>query len=199
MFLWTVVILSAFIAAVFANVKAGHQLEALNIGIPEELWLAMGISTTTLVGSPLILGQKKNQPTNKVAVAQSYNYSVKALEEGDPTTTAAVKTKVEENFVGQVHRNTSAAQARLYDLIRGEEAGNCNVLDLSRLQNLFFTLVLVGAYAATLGAHLIAANNTIDTIPINAFPEINAGFIALLGISHAGYLAAKAVNNQPTG
>jgi hypothetical protein len=39
----------------------------------------------------------------------------------------------------------------LPDLIRGEEVGNASVLDLTRLQNLFFTLILMGAYTANLG------------------------------------------------
>jgi len=199
MFLWTVVILSGFFAAVLANVKSGHQLNALNIAIPEELWLAMGISTTSLVGSPLILSDKKKKKTNLEAVARSYNYDVQALAAGDDSTVNQVKEKANANFTGQLHRNTKPEGARLYDLVRGEETGNCNVLDLSRLQNLFFTLVLVGAYAATLGAHLIAGASKISETAIGSFPGLSAGFVALMGISHAGYLAAKRVDTQPEG
>src|SRR5512139_2560539 len=44
MMLWTIVILSGYLAAALSNVASG-QAEPLSIAIPGELWLAMGIST----------------------------------------------------------------------------------------------------------------------------------------------------------
>jgi hypothetical protein len=82
----------------------------------------------------------------------------------------------------------------LYDLVRGEEVGNADVLDLTRLQNLFFTLILIGSYAVSLGAILKSAKGV-----ISAFPEIGQSNLALLAISHAGYLVSKAVDKQPEG
>ncbi len=67
MFLWTIVILSAFFAAVLANVNAEHYENAVNIAIPKEIWIAMGISVTSLIGSPLILSQKKKKKTNNLS------------------------------------------------------------------------------------------------------------------------------------
>ena len=92
------------------------------------------------------------------------------------------------------------SQARLYDLVSGEEVGNFSVLDLTRLQNLFFTLVLVGAYAATLGNLFAgAAGSSGSGAPITEFPALNASIVALLGSSHGGYLVGKAANKQPKG
>lgn len=81
----------------------------------------------------------------------------------------------------------------------GEETGNANILDFTRLQNLFFTLILVGVYAASLGGLLSEAAKTIELTPIKEFPSLSTAFVALLGISHAGYLVAKGTDKQPEG
>ena len=190
MFLWTVVVLSAFFAAVLANINAGYQFVALDIGIPEELWIAMGISTTSLVASPLILIQRQKQTTKTDASSRTLG-----IKKSDND----AKGQVVKNFIGPLRRNTKPEEARLYDLISGEETSNWNILDLSRLQNLFISLVLVTAYAASLGCYLLKVVNEIGGMPIDKFPELNASFVALLTISHAGYLVGKAVPNQPEG
>lgn len=193
MFLWTVVVLSAYFAAVLANINAGYQLEAFKIGIPEQLWIAMGISTTALVASPLILTEKKKQTTNKDAYLRSLQSQGLVLEK------ETLPDEHKKNIIGQLQRNTKPEDAQLCNLISGEEVSNWNILDLSRLQNLFITLVLVIAYAASLGCYLLKVVNEIGGMPIDKFPELNASFVALLTISHAGYLVGKAVPNQPEG
>lgn len=67
---WTLIILSAFFARALARIKAGAIVpgaigssilaNSLNIGIPWQLWAIVGISVTSLVGSPLILSTKKD-------------------------------------------------------------------------------------------------------------------------------------------
>jgi len=57
MLLWTVVVVTGILAAALANI-AGGQPSPLSIAIPAELWVLMGISTTSLVGSPLIRSPK---------------------------------------------------------------------------------------------------------------------------------------------
>ncbi len=58
MLLWTVLVLSAYLDAALANVGLGAA-EPLAIRVPEALWLAMGVSTTSLVASPLVLQRAK--------------------------------------------------------------------------------------------------------------------------------------------
>jgi hypothetical protein len=60
MVLWTLLILSAFLAAAINNVRGGYS-KPLNIVIPEAVWMLMGISTTSLVGAPLVLAAKRSQ------------------------------------------------------------------------------------------------------------------------------------------
>ena len=178
MFLWTIVVLSAFVTAVFANLHFKHYGEAVAIAIPQELWLAMGISTTSLVGSALILETKKVKEPTEVKLKDLTDRAGVLDNRQDPPT--------------------------LLDLIQGEEVANRDMVDLTRLQNLLFTFVLVGSYMASLGAMFTqlvtpAQGQDIATnFPITAFPSLGSSAIALLTISHAGYLAAKAIDNQPS-
>lgn len=206
MFLWTVVILSAFLTAALSNIRLGDFNTALNIAIPEEVWIAMGISTVSLVGTPLILGKKREQNTNREAAGKTLVLlgSIKSGElkkANDPANIASGETKEINNTIdahadGQLFVNEKQADAQLVDLFMGEEVGNAATLDLTRLQNLFFTFILVGSYAASLG-NLIAMTST--STPISEFPEIGASSIALLAISHAGFLVGKAVDKQAKG
>jgi hypothetical protein len=178
MFLWTIVVLSAFVTAVFANLHFKHIETAVSIAIPEELWLAMGISITSLVGSGLILESKKDKDPKKVQLRDIKNRA------------GVLVTK---------------AKPSLLDLIRGEEVSNSDKIDLTRLQNLLFTFVLVGTYMSSLSAMFVKLvtqtpeiQNIADNFPITSFPELGAGAVTLLTISHAGYLAAKAIDKQPS-
>lgn len=199
MFLWTVVVLSAFVTAALANIRGGHSDTAVAIAIPPQVWIAMGISTTSLVGSGLILGEKR-----KKAPKTDELVSLGLLTESEAKKPELVRQAKSERLSGVLQRNKSPKDARLYELVSGEEFGNADVLDLTRLQNLFFTLILIGSYAVNLGSMLssLAMGDTAGTECVTAsgitcFPPLHESAIALLGISHAGYLVAKAVDKQP--
>jgi len=110
---------------------------------------------------------------------------------------AELTSEDEATAVGQLDRNRGPDQARLYDLLRGEEIGNRKVMDLTRLQNLFFTLILIGSYAGAVGSKLAEVTSSLTPQSFAQFPELGASNLALLSISHAGYLAAKAIDKQP--
>lgn len=58
--LWSVLILSAFLAAAISNLPvANNSTGALSISIPPELLGILGISVTSLAGAPLVLNSKK--------------------------------------------------------------------------------------------------------------------------------------------
>ena len=57
---WMVLVLSAFLASAIMNIRIGN-CDALSITLPTELWILLGISTTSLVGSPLIKNTKKEK------------------------------------------------------------------------------------------------------------------------------------------
>ncbi len=63
MLLWTVIILSAFLCIALLNVHI-NPLNALAVNVPVEVWALMGISTTSLVGSPVAMSVKRDQLTS---------------------------------------------------------------------------------------------------------------------------------------
>ena len=60
MLVWTVLVLSAYLAAGLANIGR-NAVAPLSVDIPSELWLAMGISTASLVGAPVALAYKERR------------------------------------------------------------------------------------------------------------------------------------------
>ena len=58
MLIWTVIAASGFLSAALLNISL-EGASPLDINIPEQLLWLMGISTTSLVGSPLIKNTKK--------------------------------------------------------------------------------------------------------------------------------------------
>lgn len=179
MLLWTVVILSGYLTAVLVNLDAGHT-RPLAVTLLPELWLLMGISTASLVGSPLLLSVKKGQSVDEETRAQTLKQVARQMAD-----TSRVLLK------GQVVMNTTVEAAEIADLFRGSQVGDAGQLDLGKLQMFFFTLVLVLAYGAALAA-LFGR----DAGVITALPAPDAGTLALLGLSHAGYLVSKATPHQ---
>ena len=180
MTLWSILVVSGFLTAALSNLAAG-QPDPLSIAIPGELWLAMGMGTTSPVGSPLIKSTKKDkQPDEK---ERQETLEKMAQQTGVNLTKVASK--------GQIVVYTRPEEAGWSDLFRGEETGNAAQLDLAKVQMFYFTLILVVVYAAALGA--VFAGNSVR---IGEFPALDPSAVALLGISHAGYLTNKAVRHS---
>jgi hypothetical protein len=160
MVLWTLVILSGLLTMALTNIGRNNPAP-LDITVPTQVWVLLGISTTSLIGSPLL-------KSNKMAE-------------------------------GKIDTRPDLEEASVADLFRGEEKSNHDVLDLAKVQMFFFTLVLVLVYAVMLGSLFI---NT--TGALKALPDMDPSMTTLLGISHAGYLANKAIPHpeapaQPAG
>jgi hypothetical protein len=157
MALWTLLILSAFLGMVFVNVyNHMNPLQAMSsIVIPPTLLVLMGISTTSLVGAPLILSIK--QSANQL-----------------------IDTKL-----------GSGEKASFIDLFLGDDRANGKRIDLGKLQMFYFTVILALAYAVSIG--VVFTHDGIGGTHALQFPALNDQFLVLLGISHVGYLAYKAV------
>jgi hypothetical protein len=176
MVVWTILILSAFLTAVMVNRDLG-QTEPLKVVIPPDLWLLMGISTTSLIGSPLIINAKKKREAKE--------------EEKTSALAALMRQAIDTSKVailGQIIINQTPEAARWSDMFRGSETGNAGQLDLGKVQMFFFSLILVLAYALALAGLFGEGKGVIDSLPL-----MDGGMIALLGISHAGYLVNKAL------
>ena len=170
--LWTLLVLSAFAVIAVQRIRAGIP-QALSIEVDWHLWALLGISTASLVGTPLLLASKKDQ-NPAVGVVDK---AAKVLNEnsGDINT----------NRLGRLYSNTDPKDARLTDIFQGDEVINTAYIDPAKLQMFLFTLIVAGSYAYQIYRSMSAA-------PANlAMPAVSPDMIALLGISHAGYLGSK--------
>jgi hypothetical protein len=175
--LWTLVGLSAFFTIALRRLGAAG-VEPLAIAIPEELWWLMGISTTTLVGTPLLRSYKALRDPLPSERAETLN-TLRAR--------SAARGQPQPETNGLIVKNLSTNDARWTDLFMGEETGNATLPDMGKIQMFFFTVILLITYALAL-RHTFTGTE----LPA-ALPAIDGSMIALLGISHAGYLANKAV------
>jgi hypothetical protein len=238
MVLWTIIILSAYSAIVMQRIQHGAT-DPLAVDLPPLLWGLMGISTVSLVGSPLIKENKRDkEPTDDASLkaapqllsgekkqlltqarqtkekVESLAQQAKLAEERRRVTLrkklvaqqvdaerkyqAARKSIIEEVKMkrdGILCTNLEYKQANFTDIFTGEELGNCGRLDLGKVQMFIFTLIAVVSFVSTLSGSMAANAVTVKTF---TFPTLSDGLVALLGISHAGYLVDKAVDNTQT-
>ncbi|MBD9362605.1 hypothetical protein [Methylomonas fluvii] len=192
---WTILILSAFSTVAIWNMFVTNHDCLKDIengclpGMPKELWLLMGISTASMVGSPLILDSKKS----KIPDQQEKSQMLELL------TSQQGYKRNELDIQGHLVVNQSPSQARFADLFTGEEIGNFAHLDLARLQMFFFTAVSIIIYGVQLGEFLSLELAKPTSEFIKELPTLNSSLLALIGISHTGYLAAKGVSNSQSG
>jgi hypothetical protein len=178
--LWSVVVIGSIIAFSLIRFKAGVP-DPLNVPVPEELLIAIGVTTTALVGTPII-------------------HSVKQQPEKRPNGDQATLTGRRLGLVGQPRMrglivvNEAPATASWIDMLRGEEAGDAAALDIGKIQMFWFTGLLVAAYAVMVGGQLPpdGATTAIVAEKLDGLPALSASFIALLAISNGTYLANKA-------
>lgn len=175
--LWTLLILSSFLTAVAMNVAADIR-EPLNIAIPTDLWLLMGISVVSMVGAPLI--QRRKHARTAGDPATSDPSGVQAHLPGE---------SVSAIYSGQQDKTPQFHAPGIADIFQEEDTNATQTVSIGQLQMFFFTLILLFGYGAAL-AGLFATDE-----PILAFPEIDGGMLALLGISHASFLVNKAMRS----
>lgn len=178
MYLWTILVISAVITAGISNIRLGSKDSPLSFDIPSELWLLMGISTTSLVASPLIRSTKAQQKPDPKEVGKTI---VQMQQQSGKTPNVDVK--------GVIVVNEDMHDASFADMFKGEEAGNAVQLDLAKVQMFYFTLGTVIAYGTAIASMFASAD------VFSKFPAISQGMVALLGISHAGYLTNKAIRH----
>lgn len=152
--LWTLLVVSALAATLMTNLMSGkNNLDVLDIAVPPELWLAMGISGGTYAGSKVI------------------------------------KLKIPDTTI---ERKCSSDDARWIDMLTSDVGAGDSSIDISKVQMLFFTMILVAGYAATVANSLINATGS-----INELPKLNNTFITLLLISNGTYLVRKSAHLIP--
>lgn len=157
-------------------------IEALNpsyeFSVPGELYALMGIGTGSLVLSPAVKANKSGAEADVEQLAITKDNLARS-------SAATADTKAQ----GQLLVNTSMADAKLQDMVRGEEVGNAAQIDLGKLQMALLTAVAGTVYGIMLFTWLSHSSESILT----ALPALGETLIYILGISHSGYLVHKAI------
>jgi len=190
--IWTLVVLSGYLTIVFERIHASvspfdfnstlnstllsdpnliEKLaipDPLGVGIDWRLWAIMGISTASLVGTSLILDSKRDKK---------------------PAESATKDSSVTSS--GMVFSNTTICEAKLTDIFEGDERGNSEFVDLSKVQMFLFTIVAIIAYMVSIFSTIRYTHPAF----ITSLPVLSEGLIAILMISHAGYLTNKSIDH----
>lgn len=180
---WTIVVIAAYFTFAITRLVAGIP-DPLNVGIDWHLWALLGISTTSLVGSSLILGMKKDKDPEDKAVNKAQ--------------TLTKDNRVEENRQGTLYVNPSASDARFTDMFQGDELGDTTHIDLAKVQMFLFSVIAIFAFAVMVTfklRHLPTADRGALESALQALPLLSDGLVAVLGISHAGYLTNKTADH----
>lgn len=178
--IWTVLVLSGFFTGALWNLLMGLE-DALTINVPTELWILMGISTTSLVGSPLIMSIKKEHDPDETELDATKK---SLLSQGEESATIDNK--------GLILVNTDPKLARWSDMFTGDETGNGAHVDMAKVQMFFFTLIVAIAYGTALGKMFVMTSSG----GFNSFPNLDQSLLSLIGISHAGYLTSKGTTHS---
>ena len=157
--LWFLVLFSAYFTGGVWDMAFGNDLPT----IEPNLFGLIGISSGSAIVSSLIVETKKKEPNPKGA--------------GDKT------------LLGRIDVNEKVDEAAFADLYLGEEDATRTSVDVSRLQKLITTFLLVIVYLNMLWSAFTGASHTYDAFDM---PVVGTNFLVLLGASHAAYLAYKA-------
>ena len=169
-----------------ASEEAEPCAAPLDLQLPEVLWALMGISITSAVASPLIKEnkQQRTQP-DQPGYDQTFDDTV-----ADLPVSETKKREIRDTYG---HRGSEVVKKHpeFSDMFRGETVKDFPHVDIAKVQNFFFTVVAVVTYAIALGAAIAGAKSISSLFQ---FPDVTGGLLAILSISHAGYLVNKYAN-----
>ncbi len=178
---WLIVLLGGYFVAAIWNVTQGTAFPTMQT----DLFALLGIVSVSPVISNVIVDNKKNQSAQSAAAPAAAPAAPAAASAVAPPEQLTAGDDPQQ--IGVMDANKSPYEASWSDLYLGEEAANRYVVDISRLQKLIITVILVFAYAVSLWR--LFGHQPAPTA-LN-MPEVGRDFLALLGISHGAYLASK--------
>jgi hypothetical protein len=184
MVLWTVLVLGFLAAVILARLAKGSG-EPMNVAVGSDLWALLGISSTSLVGTPFLLALRRDkEPVDKVQAA-----SQAADRFNEPATEIAKRAD------GPLYVNPRPQDARFSDIFEGDEISNTQMVDVSKVQMFAFTVI--SALVWTIAAIRLLGGSDLFGAQA-ALPDLPSGMVTLLGVSNAGYLLNKMVDHTPT-
>ncbi|MNX66924.1 peptidoglycan-binding domain-containing protein [Pseudomonas sp. MAG733B] len=180
--LWTVLVLATVYVAYLANIVRGPADDALDIDLDYNLIALMGFSLASFVAAPMALSRKAEKPGGEQDLATNGQQLLDAQ-----------NLSTLPSATGQVLVKNNPKDARLADLIRGEDVANAMVVDLPRLQMLLITAVIVFVYGVTVGHSFGTSTWLLDHLP-----KLNQTLLLLALISHSGYVVGKLIPTSAT-
>jgi hypothetical protein len=184
--LWTVVALAGYGTAALYNSGLGGATAFPMI--PAAIAAALGISFAAPAISALILKTKDfgaaGSPSDLIK-----RVGQRAPDDNDFRNRGGL---VDVDDQSPLEIRDKPSDASIADVFLGELASQANSADISRLQNVTFTITLVMGYAAMLVNQLgaIPVETILSGVP--ALPDPGGPFTAVLLASHAAYLGTKA-------
>ena len=176
MAIWTVLIAATIYAAYSWNFK----FNVASLEIPPEFFWLLGIGAVSLVGSPLAKNAK-------------FSLKIDEKEKSDAEVEPDADGRGGVSITSVIYSNRHVKDAKFIDIFKGEEVGNSAHVDIGKVQMAVFTVIAAVIYG------LMIANAFAQTAgDIKELPTLSQSFIYILLISHAGYLAHKAVPHSKT-
>ena len=194
--------------------------QPLNVVMPPELLAALGLSTVSLAGSSLVKSTKKRRRTvelradldRRVQAAQLDLDNAVAAEAAAQTDEEAGRLALAADNARAIYKNAKyryeianrgsagtlktnqyASDAKLTDIFYGEEIGNHDQVDLSKVQMFFISAVIIIGYTAML-VELLGSPTIFEPFSV-VLPVFSGSMNTLLAISHGGYLVTKSVDH----
>jgi hypothetical protein len=164
--MWTLLVLSTFLGLFFSSNYDPTNLKIV-FNIPQTLLVLMGISVGSATTAGAVKSAKDLNPQARVAKA--------GVLPPHPAAMAAAAA------LGAAPPPPQTFPAKFSQVFLEEEGSQIDkVVDVSKFQNFFFTIAIGITYIVTV-ANLKNPN----------YPQFDPHVMALLGISHAGYVGGK--------
>lgn len=201
----------------------GDPINWLIIIIPEELLFAAGLSVATYVAKAFVNSAKRTPgaksayllqqehdrldweyATQKSALAQvaestlktHYNkvnaYELRTL--GQSINDTGRQLQAFRDRSGQLQANQKPTDARLSNLVSGNEVWNFDNWDLTKLQALVITGMLLSLYGLAIWRFLATPGDLYDPLAAT-LPSFSGSLLTLLTISLAGYVGVQAADH----
>jgi hypothetical protein len=171
--LWTVLITAAFSTLLLGAIYKGKDPAALvKEAMRPDLLALMGISYASAVTASAMQASKSGKEATGAAVAKSQAIN-------GPTT---------DKPQGVLFANIDPKHATITDMFEGDEVADAHLVDMAKVQMFFFTIVSAAYFISRMWP---------TGLPVTLVPQLPTNLIALMGISHAGYLGSKSVTKTP--
>jgi hypothetical protein len=166
--LWNVAIWDGICVAPTTGTATAPGCPPIAIKVPNAIWALAGIVVTTLVGTSLVLAYKARE------IGVTNNVTPPQLQPSPPP-----------------HKILQRAAPVLSDFVTYDEGeGLQDKPNLATVQQLLFQIAALVIYIVALGRLMV---NTKPGDSITVFPDLDPGFLALLGVATGAALVHRAL------